>query len=147
MDDTPDSVTRQVSIGAPIEAVWQLITVAADIQAWYAFDGASVDLRPGGSIEHYWHEHGRFRGAVVEVSPPTVFAYRYSTLPEVEPAPGHQTLVTFELTTTGPEQTLVRVTESGLADLELSEEERAAYLAVTTRGWVAGLAALAERAV
>jgi uncharacterized protein YndB with AHSA1/START domain len=145
VDGTPDSVTRQVSIEASIEAAWQLVTVAEDVQTWYAFDGASIDLRRGGAIEHYWHEHGRFRGIIEELSPPTVFAYRYSTLPDVEPAPGHQTLVTFELASTGPEQTLVRVTESGLADLDLSEEERAAYLAVTTQGWVGGLAALAER--
>jgi hypothetical protein len=64
VSNTPDSVNRQLSIEAPIGEVWQMITVAENLQAWYAFDGASVDLRMGGAIEHYWREHGRFRGVI-----------------------------------------------------------------------------------
>jgi hypothetical protein len=42
--------------------------------------------------------------------------------------------------------TLVRVRESGLADLTLSEEERRAYLAATSQGWHGGLVNLGEHA-
>ena len=145
MGDDPDSVSREVTIGAPIEDVWRLITEPVHLQAWYAFDGATVDLREGGVIEHYWREHGRFRGVIVQVAPPTSLSYRYSTAPDVDPAPGHQTLVTFHLASASAGATVLRVTESGIRALELTEAERAGYLAATSQGWAGGLRALLER--
>lgn len=145
MDEDPDSVSREITIGAPIEDVWRLVTEPAHLQAWYAFDGATVDLREGGVIEHYWREHGRFRGVIVQVAPPTSLSYWYSTAPDVDPAPGHQTLVTFRLTPASAGGTVLRVTESGIRALDLTETERAGYLAATSQGWAGGLDALLER--
>lgn len=138
-------VQREIVIDAPLERVWDLITRAEHIKTWYAFDGAEIDLRPGGGIEHFWREHGRYRGVIVEVVPPERFAYWYSNVPDADPEPGKRTRVEFTLTSV-PGGTLVRVTESGLEDLTLSGEESQAYLDATTQGWAGGLAGLAEKA-
>ena len=89
MDEDPDSVSREITIGAPIEDVCLLVTEPEHLQAWYAFDDATVDLREGGVIEHYWREHSRFRGVIVQVAAPTSLSYWYSTAADVDPAPGH----------------------------------------------------------
>lgn len=146
MNEDADSVSPQITIGAPIEDVWRLITEAAHLQAWYAFDGATVDLREGGVIEHYWREHGRFRGVIEQLAPPTSLSYWYSDVPDADPVPGHQTLVTFRLTPANVSETVLQVTESGIRGLELSETERAGYLAATTHAWAGGLQALVKRA-
>ncbi len=105
-----------------------------------------MDLRPGGVIEHFWREHGRFLGVIERVRPPTSLVYRYSVVPDVEPGPGRQTRVEFELLSLPGERTLVRVTESGFAELEVSEDERRAHRDATEQGWSGGLAGLAELA-
>jgi uncharacterized protein YndB with AHSA1/START domain len=138
-------VQREIVIDAAVERVWDLITRAEHIKTWYAFDGAKVDLRPGGEIEHFWREHGRFRGVIVEVVPPERFTYWYSNVPDAQAEPGKRTRVEFVLTSV-PGGTLVRVTESGLEELTLSDEERQAYLEATSQGWAGGLAGLAEKA-
>jgi uncharacterized protein YndB with AHSA1/START domain len=138
-------VQREIVIDAPIERVWELITRAEHVKAWYAFDGARIDLRPGGEIEHFWREHGRYRGVIVEIVPPERFAYWYSNVPEADAEPGKRTRVEFTLTNV-PGGTLVRVTESGIGDLTLSDQDRQSYLDATTQGWVGALAGLAEKA-
>lgn len=148
MQDSSDSVEREVVIDASIERVWELITRPEHVQVWYAFDGAKIDLRPGGAIEHFWHEHGRYRGVIEDVEPPTLLSYWYSIVPDADPEPGRQTHVSFRLEPTrGGQGTVVRVTKSGLASLTLSHEERQAYLAATTQGWDGGLVTLSEHAV
>jgi uncharacterized protein YndB with AHSA1/START domain len=138
-------VQREIVIDAGIERVWELITRAEYVKSWYAFDGAKIDLRPGGELEHFWREHGRYRGLIVEVVPPERFAYWYSNVPDAGPAPGKRTRVEFALEKV-PGGTLVRVTESGIEGLTLSDEERQAYLDATGQGWAGGLAGLAAAA-
>jgi uncharacterized protein YndB with AHSA1/START domain len=138
-------VQREIVIDAVVERVWDLITRAEHVKTWHAFDGAEIDLRAGGAIEHFWREHGRYRGVIVEVVPPGRFTYWCSNVPDADPAPGKRTRVEFALTSV-PGGTLVRVTESGLEELTLSDEERQAYLDATARGWAGGLAGLAEMA-
>lgn len=145
---TPEGcVEREIVIAAPVERVWELITRPEHVRVWYAFDGASIDLRPGGTIEHLWHEHGRYLGVVEKVVPPTLLTYWHSQVPDTEPAPGTRTHVSFSLEPTPDGRgTLLRVRESGLASLRLSREERRAHLAATIQGWSGGLAALREHA-
>ncbi|SDJ56325.1 SRPBCC domain-containing protein [Nonomuraea jiangxiensis] len=145
--DEQDSVEREIVVAAPVERVWELITKPEHVRVWYAFDGTSIDLRPGGTIEHIWREHGRFLGVVEDVVPPTLFTYWYSNVPDTEPAPGTRTHVSFRLEPTADGHgTVLRVRESGLGELTLSQEERRAYLAATTQGWSGGLTNLREHA-
>jgi uncharacterized protein YndB with AHSA1/START domain len=113
VQDVIDSVEREIVIAAPIERVWELVTVPEHVQAWYAFDGAKLALRPKGLIEHFWKEHGRYRGVIEEVKPPTLLSYWYSNVPDADPEPGRQTHVAIRLESTSQgHATVVRVTRA-----------------------------------
>lgn len=142
-----DEVRCEVEIEASTERVWSLITEPQHVKVWYAFDGAEVDLRVGGVIEHVWEEHGRFLGRIDVLERPHRLGYRYANVPDELPASGRSTHVLFELTALGTGLTRVTVTESGLDQLELSEADRAAYREVTTQGWNGGLSTLARHAM
>lgn len=132
-----DSIEREVTIAAPVDRVWSLITEAEHLGVWFGDDGATVDLRPGGEIEFAWREHGNAFGTVVAVEPPRRFAYRWVSLTSARgqrPTADNSTLVEFTLEPVG-EGTLVRVVESGFDALACSEAERAEALAGNTRGW------------
>lgn len=142
-----DAVTKEVVVDASIERVWELITKPEHLQAWWAFDGAKVDLQLGGIIEHFWREHGRYRGIIDDLDEPTRLSYRYSSVPDADPKPGQQTQVVFTLEPASSGGTLVRVVESGFADLNLSTEEQQAHKEATEEGWTGGLNTLAALAV
>jgi uncharacterized protein YndB with AHSA1/START domain len=140
----PDSVDRAITVDAPIERVWQVLTQPEHIAKWYAFDGAAVDLRPGGSLVFSWKEHGTFYGTVERVDRPHFFSYRLvSMVPDERPNAGNTTLVEFTLTPLG-ERTQVRVVESGFARLNGSDAARAEHLANTDQGWRGGFAAMRD---
>jgi uncharacterized protein YndB with AHSA1/START domain len=140
-----ESVVEEIVLPISAARAWQLITEPKHLRIWYAFDGAAVDLRVGGRVEHFWKEHGRFCGRIEEIAAPYRLAYRYSTRPDAEPAAGYQTHVLFELFAQ-PGGTLMRVTESGFDQLEMTPDERELHARMTRQGWSGGLAALAELA-
>ena len=87
-----------------------------------------------------------------KVERPNLFAFRWiSPEPErdMDAAQGHFTTVEFRLATQG-EGTLLRVTESGFAGLEGTDEQNAALAERHTGGWgmfldrLAGLATSAD---
>ena len=140
-----DRVVREIFINATVERVWDLITRAEHVRVWFAFDGADIDLRPGGTLVHTWKEHGSFRGIIERVDRPTVFSYRYASLPDQDPRPGYQTFVTFNLAAAGG-GTRLTVTESGFEELALEPEQRRIHVQGTIDGWAGGLSVLQEHA-
>jgi uncharacterized protein YndB with AHSA1/START domain len=148
---TADSIEREVLIEAPIETVWSIVTEPAQIARWFA-SYAEVDLRPGGDLLLRFESGIDGKGTVEKVERPSLFSFRWvSPEPErdMEAAQGHFTTVEFALTAQG-EGTLLRVTESGFAGLEGSDEENAALAERHTGGWgmfldrLAGLASSAD---
>jgi uncharacterized protein YndB with AHSA1/START domain len=140
-------IEHDTLIEAPIEHVWRLLTQPEHVAAWYAFDGAQIDLRVGGALVFTWKEHGAYRGRVERVEPPHVFAFRFAGhVPDVEPAPGNSTLVEFRLEREG-QATRVRVTESGFDELSSPDEGGVAKGAISLEGWRGGLDALRAYAV
>lgn len=140
----PDAIEREVLVDAPIERVWQVVTQPRHIAQWYAFDGAEVDLRPGGSVVFSWKEHGRFYRTVEKVDPPHSFSYRLASLvPDEPPHAGNTTLVEFTMTRMG-ERTRVRVVESGFARLNGSDTARAEHAANSRQGWSGGFATMQD---
>jgi uncharacterized protein YndB with AHSA1/START domain len=137
----PNQVEREIVIAAPIERVWAILTEPMHFRAWFAFDGAEIDLRPGGMMVMNWKEHGRFLGTVERVEPPHLFSFRGSRLPDDEPREGNATLVEFTLTPSG-DGTLLRVVESGFRDLQISEDEQASAVAGNVQGWIGALSEL-----
>jgi len=137
----PVQIERDIFIAAPVERVWVILTEPEHFRAWFAFDGAEIDLRPGGGMVMNWKEHGRFLAVVERVEPPHRFSFRGSRLPEDEPREGNATIVEFTLTPSG-DGTLLRVVESGFRDLQIPENERAATVAGNVQGWIGALSEL-----
>ena len=108
---TPDRIEREITITAPVERVWSVLTEAEHIGGWFADAGAEIDLRPGGALVMRWEEHGMVRARVETVEPPNRFVYRWTAHHAeqgAEPEDGNSTLVEFTLAPEG-EATRLRV--------------------------------------
>ncbi|WP_327682683.1 SRPBCC domain-containing protein [Kitasatospora sp. NBC_00458] len=112
------SIQREIVIAAPRERVWEVLTQAEFLGAWFGADGpAEIDLRPGGrmSLGHGAHAHGGPPARIETVERPGRFSFRWSRrTAETEPAGGGETLVEFTLTREPGDHTRLRMTESGL---------------------------------
>jgi uncharacterized protein YndB with AHSA1/START domain len=129
-----DRIERDILIQAPIERVWTILTEPAHLAAWFAFDGAEIELRPGGLMVLRWKEHGTFHARVEAVEPPSAFTFRWALDPDVQPVEGNSTLVAFSLSREG-NGTRLRVVESGFAGLKGTGETPARHLDNNTEGW------------
>ncbi|MDG4834499.1 SRPBCC domain-containing protein [Solwaraspora sp. WMMD1047] len=137
------SVQRASYLAAPPEQVWPILTRPEHFATWYAFDGASFDPVPGSAMELRWAEHGTFRGEVVEVDEPWLFAYRIAAAPDIEPAEHASTLVTFRLKKSG-NGCLLTVTQTGFDALDPRFGAAPENAATEVTGWEGGLAALGQ---
>jgi uncharacterized protein YndB with AHSA1/START domain len=133
----PDRIEREILIDAPLDLVWTVVTEPEHVGEWFG-DAATIDLRPGGEAVLTWDEHGSFRARVEKVEPPHTFSFRWARPADAEPAAGNSTLVEFNLSEEG-EGTRLRVVESGFAELDGSEDEKAKHAEENTRGWKAEL--------
>jgi len=139
-----DSIEREISINAPIDRVWSLITEADHLGTWFGDAGADVDLRPGGALEVRWDGHS-LDGTVQAVDPTSLFSFRWRQIDladGIELADGNSTLVEFWLETDG-DTTRVRVVESGFDALDLPADDRSGMFASHTEGWQRETAELA----
>jgi len=137
MSDTTDRIERDITINAPVERVWELITQPEHVGRWFGDAGAEIDLRPGGAMSLSWADHGTVHGRVERVEPMTLFSYRW------EVASAGTTLVEFTLAASG-DGTRLHVTESGFDALEGTEEKRRALYDDHVGGWDVELGHLAE---
>ncbi|OJU85015.1 MAG: hypothetical protein BGO11_04540 [Solirubrobacterales bacterium 70-9] len=142
-----DSIEREVTIDAPVETVWAIVTEPQNITRWFANE-AEVDLRPGGELVFRFDSGIDGKGVVEKVEPPHLFAFRWIS-PEpgrdMVAAQGHYTTVEFSLSAAG-EGTVLRVVESGFAALEGTAEENAALAQRHEGGWGMFMEKLAELA-
>jgi uncharacterized protein YndB with AHSA1/START domain len=49
----PERIEREISIDAPLEVVWAVVTESQHISGWFS-DSAQIDLRPGGELILTW---------------------------------------------------------------------------------------------
>jgi len=138
----PDRIEREISIDAPVERVWSVITEAEHIGRWFGDAGAVIDLRPGGRFSCTWAQYGTVLGVVERVEPPRFFSYRWARPNGAEVQSGNSTLVELSLTPDGT-GTRLRVVESGFRDLDGTDDTRAKYAEENTGGWKSELAELA----
>lgn len=130
----PDQISHEIVIDAPLARVWALITEAEHIRAWFAFDGAEIDLRPGGTLLLRWREHSESRTVIERIKPRRLLSWRWTHTAETEPREDNSTLVEFTLTPEG-DGTRLRVAESGFRALNLPEAKRAERFAENSQGW------------
>lgn len=143
-----DRIEREVLIEAPVDHVWDMLTKAEHLGAWFADEGAEVDLREGGAIDLRWQEYGKTRARIELIEPKTAFAFRWAPYKDPgghEPEAGNSTRVEFTLD--GDEnRTLVKVVETGFASLDTDPEQRLRNFEGNTEGWQRELAELADYA-
>lgn len=122
---TPGEIEQDVFIKAPAQTVWDVLTL--QIERWYAFGGAEVDLRPGGTMVLRFEEPGDYRAVVETVEPGVRFGFRMAQHPgePVEPS----TRVEFRLIPTGS-RTKVQLVETGVP---------ASVTGAARAGWTSGL--------
>lgn len=132
----PQVVEFGVRIAAPVEAAWRGLTTAEGLDEWFT-QGASVDLRPGGSIRFRWTlpqgplESG---GDVIEVRPCERFVFRWDPV-RSDPS----VLTTVALSFAGADGgSTVRVRETGFP---ASDAGRVAFHDNAT-GWAEALTLL-----
>jgi uncharacterized protein YndB with AHSA1/START domain len=125
----PDTIERTTVLPHPVERVWAALTDPAEFGRWFS-QSADWELREGAPMTMTWDEHGTAPGVIVEVSPPTRFAYRWGS--EDRPLePGQSTLVEWTLAPHDEGGTTLTVVESGFSTLYNGREQ----IEDNTGGW------------
>jgi len=134
----PDRIERSVQLAHPPSKVWDALTTAEGLAAWFG-DEAVIDLRPGGAARMSWDHGFTVQMRVERVEEPTVFGFTWqiSGLPEEDP---RRTYVEFTLEAAGA-GTRLTVIESGFA--QLPEDVHGKAYGGNTEGWAAELGELA----
>nr|WSZ94786.1 SRPBCC family protein [Streptomyces sp. NBC_00857] len=138
-DRVADRIEREITIAAPVERVWAVLTEPEHVGRWFGQGPPTpVDLRPGGIMYLDHGAYGQFRTTIVTVDPPRHFSYRWaSAYPGEVATKGNSTLVEFTLTPEG-EGTRLRVVETGFADIVIPEDKQDnASKESHTKGWTA----------
>jgi uncharacterized protein YndB with AHSA1/START domain len=120
---TADRIDREISIAAPVDRVWAVLTEPEHVGAWFGQGSpAEVDLRPGGTMVLDHGQYGVFPTRIEKVDPPHYLAYRWASAYPGEPATEtNSTLVEFTLTPDG-DGTRLTLSESGFATLSIPPE-------------------------
>ncbi len=118
-----DRIEREITVAAPVERVWAVLTRPEHVGQWFGQgQPVRVDLRPGGVMELDHGKYGSYPTRIVRVDPPRFFSYRWaSAFPGQETTDDNSTLVEFTLTPEG-DATRLRMVESGFTRLEIPEE-------------------------
>ena len=72
----PDRIERTIDLTHPPEKVWAAITTAEGLGTWFG-NGATIDLRPGGSARLTWDDGASADLRVERVEEPMVFAFTW----------------------------------------------------------------------
>jgi uncharacterized protein YndB with AHSA1/START domain len=146
----PDRIEREISIAAPVERVWAVLTEPEQIGQWFGQGKpAEVDLRPGGLMHLDHGENGTFATRIEKIEPPHFFSYRWASgYPGEVANDGNSTLVEFTLTPEG-DGTRLRLVERGFAH-QVVPEGRLPHASFEShsQGWsdvLPGLAHYAEQ--
>ncbi|HTW07915.1 MAG TPA: SRPBCC domain-containing protein [Acidimicrobiales bacterium] len=135
----PDRIERTVTLTGPPREVWQALTTADGLSAWFGKQ-ATIDVRPGGAATTTFAGGMTVDMRVERVEEPTVFAYTWR-LPDLPADDPRRTYVEFTLEPDG-DGTVLRVVETGFAQLPV-ETWRNTYDS-HSEGWSRELAELAE---
>lgn len=135
----PDRIERTLTLPRAPGEVWQALTTAEGLSAWFG-DQASIDLRPGGAASMTFGGSMTVEMRVERVEEPVVFGFtwRLPDLPEDDP---RRTYVEFTLEPDS-EGTVLRVVETGFAQLPV--DTRRETFDSHSEGWTQELAELAK---
>ncbi|NTW42556.1 MAG: activator of HSP90 ATPase [Cellulomonadaceae bacterium] len=129
-----EPIEREIHLAAPLHRVWDVLTRAEHLGAWFADAGAVVDLRVGGLMLLRWHGYGTFRARFDAVERPHRLTFRWSEAADSEPVPGVQTTVDVQLAADG-DGTRLTLVESAFETLQMNDHDRAAHRLGNLEGW------------
>lgn len=150
----PDSIERELTIEAPIDVVWAVLTEPRHITNWFS-DEAVIDLRPGGDGALEWHQGGIAKNQegsfsavlrVVDVQAPHLLSYRWVYPAGEEPTEGNSVLVEFLLSEAG-QGTRLRMVERGIDAMDWTDEAKLDFITDHNGGWDIHLGALSKVAL
>ena len=145
--DSKDKIEQQIVISAPVERVWEVLTSADGLKAWYAFGGAEIDLHPGGRLVFRWDQHGRYPGIVEAAEANHRFSFRFAPFEEnIEPTKGNSTLVDIMLTPEKTGNTTVHLTETGYQALDMPDDQKLENYLTSKEAWADALKLLKSAA-
>ena len=137
----PDRIERTIDLVQPPQRVWEALTSAEGLGAWFGHR-ATVDLRPGGTASVEWDDENGSKATMTisVVEPPTRFAWTWGIqgLPATDP---RRTYVEFILRPSGA-GTRLTVTEFGFA--QVPEDLLDTAYQGNVEGWRKELAELAD---
>ena len=132
------TIERDIEIEAPVEVVWRTITEPDLIRTWFS-DVADIEARPGaeGALTFRADSDApHIVGiTVVAADPPHRFSYRWVYPPGERATEANSTLVTFTLVADGDARTRLRVVESGLELMEMTDDEKQQFFEDHRHGW------------
>ena len=133
-----DRIEKNIRVAAPVEQVWAVLTERRHMEEWFSrgFIVKELDLRPGGLLQlDSESKNTTTLARIVTVDPPHMFSYRWAeAYPGAEPTEENSTLVEFRLTSDG-DATVLRVTESGFANLFIPAGREYAGSESHSQGW------------
>ncbi len=143
------TIEREIVIDAPVAVVWRTITEPDQIEQWFA-DRVELDLAVGGDGRLVFDNRATGSPVVAplrveSIEPNERFSFRWSHPTGEAPGPDNSVLVEFILVALGPEQTLLRVTETGLDRLAWAADDKSRYADDHRHGWAVHLGRLRER--
>jgi len=120
------------------ESVWRVVTEPDQISRWWT-DSAEIELRPGGEGTLTWtnwatNQPAAIRLRVESIERPHLFSFWWLHPHDAEPRSGNAVLVVFTLSAEG-ERTRLRVSESGLRELDWADDQKAQYADEHCKGW------------
>ncbi len=133
------TIEQDIEIDAPLDIVWQTVTEPSQISRWFS-EQVDFDPAPGalGTLTFPEHDDGTRMVVditVISIEAPHLFSFRW-IYPSGEVATvNNSVLVTFSLNSLAPNRTLLRVTETGLELLEMSDDEKTSYVQSHSDGW------------
>jgi uncharacterized protein YndB with AHSA1/START domain len=125
-----DRIERSVELAHPPAQVWEALTTADGLSAWFG-DRATIDLRPGGAAQMTFGSGLKVDMRVERVEEPTVFGFTWA-LPDLPVDDPRRTYVEFTLEAVGA-GTRLRVVETGFA--QLPDDSRGQTYESHAQGW------------
>jgi uncharacterized protein YndB with AHSA1/START domain len=142
MTSETDRIERSTLINAPRERVWELLSNAERFGTWFGANLKGQAFAPGqrarGNITYPGYEHIFFDVLVERVEPQDLLAFRwhpYAVDPSVDYTDEEPTLVTFTLTDSPDNGTLLKVVESGFD--KVPPHRRLEAFRMNSGGWEA----------
>lgn len=139
-----DLQKHTITIKSPLKRIWELITTPQHIQKWYAFDGATVNLKPGGEISFHWNEHGTYYGVIEKIEPEKLLSLSYVPfIANTKPKESNALHLTITLKSNHG-STTVTLVEEGYQSLSMPDNEKNDNFETNQGAWENSLGLLKE---